>query len=83
MTVTVYTNPNCTQCEMTKRFLNGEGIHYNVENLQAEENYDKLVYFVNHGHRAAPVVVTDNDTWSGYRLDKLKELAKELSNDNN
>jgi glutaredoxin-like protein NrdH len=83
MAVTVYTNPNCVQCESTKRFLNGEGIAYDVQSLQAEENYDKLVEFVNQGFKAAPIVVTDNDIWSGFRLDKLKALAKELSNDNN
>lgn len=71
MAVTVYTNPNCVQCEMTKKFLDNEGIEYTVENLQAEENYDKLVEFVNQGFKAAPIVVTDTETWSGYKPDKL------------
>jgi glutaredoxin-like protein NrdH len=71
MPVIVYTNPNCVQCEMTKKFLDKEGIEYTVENLQAEENYDKLVEFVNQGFKAAPIVVTDTETWSGYKADKL------------
>ena len=74
MSVIVYTNPNCVQCEMTKKYLDKEGIAYTVEDLQAEENYDKLVAFVEQGFKAAPIVVTDTDTWSGYKLDKLKEI---------
>ena len=74
MSVTVYTNPNCVQCEMTKKYLDKEGIEYTVENLQDEKNYDKLVAFVEQGFKAAPIVVTDTDTWSGYKVDKLKEI---------
>lgn len=71
MAVTVYTNPNCVQCEQTKKFLDKEGIEYTVENLQSDENYEKLVEFVNQGFKAAPIVVTDTETWSGFKPDKL------------
>jgi glutaredoxin-like protein NrdH len=74
MSVIVYTNPNCVQCEMTKKYLDKEGIEYTVEDLQSEANYDKLVEFVNQGFKSAPIVVTDTETWSGYKLDKLKEI---------
>lgn len=71
MSVIVYTNPNCVQCEMTKKYLDKENIEYTVENLQAEENYDKLVAFVEQGFKSAPIVVTDTETWSGFKPDKL------------
>jgi glutaredoxin-like protein NrdH len=71
MAVTVYTNPNCVQCEQTKKFLDKEGIEYTVENLQSDENYEKLVEFINQGFKSAPIVVTDTETWSGYKPDKL------------
>jgi glutaredoxin-like protein NrdH len=71
MAVTVYTNPNCVQCEQTKKFLDREGIEYTVENLQSDDNYEKLVEFVNQGFKAAPIVVTDTETWSGFKPDKL------------
>jgi glutaredoxin-like protein NrdH len=71
MSVIVYTNPNCVQCEQTKKFLDKEGIEYTVENLQSDENYEKLVEFVSQGFKAAPIVVTDTETWSGYKPDKL------------
>ena len=71
MAVIVYTNPNCVQCEQTKKFLDKEGIEYTVENLQSDDNYEKLVEFVNQGFKAAPIVVTDTETWSGFKPDKL------------
>ena len=71
MSVTVYTNPNCVQCEQTKKFLDKEGIEYTVENLQSDENYEKLIEFVNQGFKSAPIVVTDTETWSGFKPDKL------------
>jgi glutaredoxin-like protein NrdH len=71
MSVIVYTNPNCVQCEQTKKFLDKEGIEYTVENLQSDDNYEKLVEFVNQGFKAAPIVVTDTETWSGFKPDKL------------
>jgi len=71
MSVIVYTNPNCVQCEQTKKFLDREGIEYTVENLQSDDNYEKLVEFVNQGFKAAPIVVTDTETWSGYKPEKL------------
>jgi glutaredoxin-like protein NrdH len=71
MAVIVYTNPNCVQCEQTKKFLDKEGIEYTVENLQSDDNYEKLVDFVNRGFKSAPIVVTDTETWSGFKPDKL------------
>jgi glutaredoxin-like protein NrdH len=71
MAVVVYTNPNCVQCEQTKKFLDKEGIEYTVENLQSDDNYEKLVDFVNRGFKSAPIVVTDTETWSGFKPDKL------------
>ena len=40
---------------------------------------DDLKRFVEMGFRSAPIVETDNDVWSGFRLDKLKTLAAEES----
>jgi glutaredoxin-like protein NrdH len=71
MSVIVYTNPNCVQCEQTKKFLDKEHIDYTVENLQDPNNYNKLVEFIEQGFKSAPIVVTNTETWSGYKPDKL------------
>jgi glutaredoxin-like protein NrdH len=71
--VIVYTNPNCVQCDQTKKFLDRESIEYEVKDLT--ENKDDLVRFINMGFKSAPIVETEDDIWSGFKIDKLKTLA--------
>lgn len=68
--VTVYTKEHCPQCAATKRRLNNAGVEYVEEN--ALQNLDKLKSM---GFRAAPVVMTEGKSWSGYRPDLLDELT--------
>jgi glutaredoxin-like protein NrdH len=70
--IKVYTNENCVQCDQTKKFLDSEGIAYEVKPFA--ENPDDLKRFVDLGFRAAPIVETENDVWSGFKIDKLKSL---------
>ena len=74
MSVVVYTKPDCVQCDQTKRFLDKADIKYSVEDITADSNAAQLAYFQAEGFSAAPIVVTDVGTWSGFRVDKLKEL---------
>jgi glutaredoxin-like protein NrdH len=70
---TVYTKDNCVQCDMTKRLMDKAGIEYDVINIsQNPEELDKLIKL---GYRAAPVVITDNDSWAGFQPDKITALA--------
>lgn len=74
-TVTVYSKPRCVQCNATIRALETKGIEYRTvdvaEDLEAREYIQAL------GYMQAPVVVTaDNDHWSGFRPDKIEELAQ-------
>lgn len=73
MSITVYTKPGCVQCDATKRTLNKSGITYNLVDLTEDELAREHVEAL--GYAQAPVVVTSDDHWSGYRPDKLKELA--------
>lgn len=74
MAIIVYTKPNCVQCDQTKRFLDRAGIEYSEQDITSEENSTQLAKFQSDGFSAAPIVVTDIGTWSGFRLDKLKGL---------
>ena len=70
---TVYTKDNCVQCDMTKRLMDKVGIEYDVVNIsQNPEALDKLIEL---GYRAAPVVITDEDSWAGFNPDKIANLA--------
>ncbi|ASK67345.1 NrdH-redoxin (plasmid) [Brachybacterium avium] len=73
MSITVYTKPRCVQCDATKRALNKSGIAYDLVDLTEDELALEQVKAL--GYAQAPVVVTSNDHWSGFRPDKLKELA--------
>ncbi|MFD4009120.1 glutaredoxin-like protein NrdH [Brachybacterium vulturis] len=73
MSITVYTKPLCVQCDATKRALNKLGFAYDVVDLTEDELALKRVKAL--GYAQAPVVVTSEDHWSGYRPDKIKALA--------
>ncbi|OZE28449.1 NrdH-redoxin [Rhodococcus sp. 05-2254-5] len=75
MSITVYTKPECNNCDQTKRRLNKHGIDYTTvdvtEDAAAREFVtDRL------GYRQMPVVVVDENThWSGFRIDAIDKLT--------
>lgn len=78
MTVRVYTKPDCRQCDMTKRLLDGEGVSYVVEDLTDAGN---LAAAKALGHTSAPVVVVGEESWAGFQPDRIKELAGRIKED--
>ena len=70
---TVYTKPNCVQCDMTKRLMDKIGVEYNT--VDTVENPAELDRLIEMGYRAAPVVVTEDDSWAGFQPDKNTALA--------
>jgi glutaredoxin-like protein NrdH len=80
MNVTVYTKPSCVQCNATYRHLDKRGISYNVVDLSQSPEALELVRAL--GYLQAPVVIVDNDLWgdhwSGFRPDKIDELASQV-----
>lgn len=77
MTVTVYTKPSCVQCTATYRALNARGIEFEIFDVSVD---DKALQAVKDlGYLQAPVVITDEEHWSGFRPDKIDELAAKLA----
>ncbi len=74
--VTVYSKPACVQCTATYRALDSKGISYVI--VDVAEVPAALEYItVELGYSRAPVVVvTEENHWSGFRPDKIKELVK-------
>lgn len=75
MPITVYTKPNCSQCDATKQRLDKHGLDYRTVDITED---DTARHFVTGelGYLQAPVVVIDEDThWSGFRIDALDKLA--------
>lgn len=74
MTVTVYTKPACVQCNATYRALDKKGIAYKTVDMSQDPEALEQVRAL--GFMQAPVVMTENDSWSGFRPDKIEELAQ-------
>ena len=77
MAVTVYTKPSCVQCTATYRALDSKGIEYKVLDLSEDEAALETVKGL--GYLQAPVVVTEDEHWSGFRPDKIAALAGRLA----
>ena len=73
MTVTVYTKPACVQCNATYRALDKKGIAY--QSFDISQDPTALERVRSMGYMQAPVVITDNDHWSGFRREKIAALT--------
>lgn len=72
--VTVYSKPGCAPCRMTKMNFDKNGIPY--QEVDISTTPEALDLIAGLGYQQAPVVtVGDEDHWSGFRMDKIKELA--------
>ena len=77
MSITVYTKPACVQCNATYRALDKAGLEYNV--IDITEDAEARDYVMALGYLQAPIVVAGEDHWSGFRPDKIDELASRLA----
>ena len=77
MAITVYTKPSCVQCTATYRALDNKGVESEVRDVSTDEAALEMVKSL--GYMQAPVVVTDDGHWSGFRPDKIASLAAAIS----
>ena len=75
ITVTIYSKPACVQCNATYRALEKKGIAY--ETVDLSQDPDALERIRALGYMQAPVVITDEEHWSGFRPDKIEKLAEQ------
>ncbi|MCV7077176.1 redoxin NrdH [Mycobacterium szulgai] len=73
MSITVYSKPACVQCTATYKALDKQGINYQKVDISLDT--EARDYVMALGYLQAPVVVADNDHWSGFRPDRIKALA--------
>lgn len=71
--VTVYTLPSCVQCDRTKLILTKNSVPY--EEIDLSQDQEAMDMVKQLGYASAPVVVTGEDHWSGFRPDKLSTLS--------
>lgn len=72
--VTVYTKPQCAQCDATKRLLSKSGVPHTTVDITVDTAARATVMAM--GYTSAPVVVVNENThWSGFRPDRIKALV--------
>ena len=74
MSITVYSKPNCVQCDATYRALAKHGLEYEVVDITADPEALQTVKPL--GYQQAPVVFADGDHRSGFRPDRIKAAAR-------
>lgn len=77
MNITLYTKPNCVQCNATYKALNKEGVAYTIVDISVEDSARE--YVMSLGYLQAPVVVAGSEHWSGFRPERIKALASYIS----
>lgn len=77
MSITVYTKHHCPQCRMTKRMLNN--MHVDFDEINLDDHPEAIDEVKQLGYKAAPVVVTETESWSGFEINKLRQLQMETS----
>jgi len=70
---TVYTKPACVQCDMTKRYMDKNGIEYNTVDITKDQ--EALDMILGMGFSSAPVVISDKGNWAGFQPEKIDQLA--------
>jgi len=74
--ITVYSKPNCVQCNATYRALDAKGIVYEIVDLSEHPEVIEYVQDLDPAYMQAPVVVVDeHDHWSGFRPDCIDRIA--------
>ncbi|MBF6302701.1 glutaredoxin family protein [Nocardia amamiensis] len=79
MEITVYTKPQCPQCDATKRTLDNLGFAYQVVDVSQDPAARQRL--VDMGFQGAPVVEAGDIRFSSFRPDKLKTLPGALRAD--
>lgn len=70
---TVYTKPACVQCDMTKRYMDKNGIEYTTVDITKDP--EALEMILGMGFSSAPVVISEKGSWAGFQPDKINQLA--------
>jgi glutaredoxin-like protein NrdH len=75
-TITAYTKPACVQCNATFRALDRE--ENRLHRRRASPRILRLMRHMDSGeYLQAPVVVADDDHWSGFRPDRIRALVNQ------
>ena len=70
--VTVFSKNNCMQCNMVKKWLVDKAVQFKEINIDDEPQY--IDHVKEMGFMAAPIIVKDSLSFSGFRPSELAKL---------
>lgn len=73
MMITIFSKPDCMQCEFAKRYLDDRGIKY--EEIDVFKDDKALAMLRDAGYTQMPVVDIDGDKHTGFRPEKLAKVV--------
>lgn len=73
MSVVVYSTQKCGQCKMTYKDLERHNVNFEVIDVSGDE--DMMNKLRDMGFKQFPVVMAGEESWNGFRPDKIKALA--------
>jgi glutaredoxin-like protein NrdH len=71
--VTLLSKPNCIQCSATEKALTNSGIGYTK--IDVTQDAEALEMIRGLGYLQVPVVMAGDVHWSGFRPERIAELA--------
>jgi glutaredoxin-like protein NrdH len=71
--VQVYGKPQCIQCEYTKKRMDANDGPYEYHDVTADDQARMIVE--QSGQMQLPFVIADDESWHGFKDDKIKKLA--------
>lgn len=71
--ITIYSKPNCVQCNATYQALDRKSISYQIIDLTEDSQALELVRKL--GYQQVPVVIAGDKHWAGFRPDMISLLA--------
>ena len=70
--ITVYSKPNCMQCEFAKKYLNDKGVKF--EEIDVFKDEKALATLRDAGYSQMPVVDVNGEFHTGFRPDVLSKV---------
>ncbi|MDO5454854.1 MAG: glutaredoxin-like protein NrdH [Corynebacterium sp.] len=77
MAITLYTKPACVQCNATQKALDRAGLDYTMVDVSVDDEAREYVLAL--GYLQAPVVEVNGEHWSGFRPERIRDLAAQAA----
>lgn len=74
--VKLYTQPACNDCVKTKKAFKKKGIQYEEIDISKDPSARETIK--SQGFVKAPVVVTEYESWSGFKPQKISSIMVEV-----